>query len=109
MVYDFLPAEPTAPATAATLLSGRSVKGVVRQRAMRRVPPRRCTWIGTAAVGNVSPAPLKLTLGLGTKTQAMLGHRYIISLNLLKPLRICRERRAVFHVMHFVVTARREI
>lgn len=58
MVYDFLPEEPTAPATAASLLSGRSVKGKVRQRAMRRIPPRRCTWIGTAAVQDVRFADL---------------------------------------------------
>lgn len=53
VVYDFLPESPTSPATAAALLSGGSVTGVVRSRAMKRVPPRRCTCIGLAAVPNV--------------------------------------------------------
>ena len=55
MLFDFLPETPTSPLTAATLLGGGSVPGVLRQRPLRRVPRRRCRCLGPAAVDDVSP------------------------------------------------------
>ena len=49
--YDFLPEEPASPATAATLLSGGSVKGKLRTRTLRGIPKRKCEFIGQAVVG----------------------------------------------------------
>ena len=57
MVFDFLPKTPTSPLTAATLLGGGSVPGILRQRPLRRVPRRRCRCLGPAAVDDVSPQP----------------------------------------------------
>ncbi|KAK9907255.1 hypothetical protein WJX75_000107 [Coccomyxa subellipsoidea] len=47
-VFDFLPAEATAPMTAVTLLTGGRVKGLLRERQLRRLPHRRCLLIGEA-------------------------------------------------------------
>lgn len=49
--YDFLPEEPASPATAATLLSGGSVKGKLRTRTLRGIPKRKCEFVGQAVVG----------------------------------------------------------
>ena len=46
--YDFLPEEPASPATAATLLSGGSVKGKLRTRTLRGIPKRKCEFVGQA-------------------------------------------------------------
>ena len=46
-LYDFLPEQPTALSTAAALLSGLRVPGVVRERTARL--PRRCIHVGHAA------------------------------------------------------------
>ena len=45
-LYDFLPAEPLAPATAITLLFGGSVKGVTRIRQLSRLPRGRSVQLG---------------------------------------------------------------
>lgn len=45
--YDFLPADPLAPATAAVMLSGGEVAGNLRVRPLRGVPSRRCWKVGT--------------------------------------------------------------
>ena len=49
--YDFLPEEPASPATAATLLSGGSVKGKLRTRTLSGIPKRKCEFVGQAVVG----------------------------------------------------------
>ena len=47
--YDFLPAEPTSPATVVSLLSGGAVPGLLRRRRLRQVPAgRRCMLLGEA-------------------------------------------------------------
>jgi hypothetical protein len=51
VAYDFLPIEPTSPATAATLLSGGAVRGDRRVRALSRVPSRRCWRVGDTTPG----------------------------------------------------------
>jgi len=50
-VYDFLPAEPKSPATAAMLLSGGSVRGEIRSRRMVGIPGRRCALVGSTRAG----------------------------------------------------------
>lgn len=50
-VYDFLPAAPKSPATAATLLRGGSVRGEVRSRRMAGIPGRRCALVGSTRAG----------------------------------------------------------
>ncbi len=52
-VFDFLPAEATAPITVATLITGGRVKGLLRERQLRRLPHRRCLLIGEAVVAEV--------------------------------------------------------
>lgn len=47
-VFDFLPVTPTAPATAARLLSGTSVQGNLRERKLSKLPNRRCWLVGEA-------------------------------------------------------------
>lgn len=48
--YDFLPSDPTNPATAAALFGGGSVPGECRVRPLRGVPSRRCWCVGYAAI-----------------------------------------------------------
>ena len=48
--YDFLPSDPTNPATAASLLRGGSVPGECRVRPLRGIPSRRCWRVGYAAI-----------------------------------------------------------
>ncbi|BDA48151.1 hypothetical protein COCOBI_11-4100 [Coccomyxa sp. Obi] len=55
-VFDFLPAEATAPITLATLLTGGRVKGLLRERQLRRLPHRRCLLIGEADMAEASQA-----------------------------------------------------
>ncbi|CAL8462855.1 g2389 [Coccomyxa elongata] len=55
-VFDFLPAEATAPITVATLITGGRVKGLSRERQLRRLPHRRCLLIGEAVVPEASQA-----------------------------------------------------
>ena len=50
-VYDFLPKAPKSPITAAKLLSGNSVEGVVRSRRLAGVPGRRCCRVGGTRAG----------------------------------------------------------
>ena len=50
-VYDFLPKTPKSPFTAAKLLSGNSVEGVVRSRRLAGVPGRRCCRVGGTRAG----------------------------------------------------------
>tara|TARA_B110000008_G_scaffold265947_1_gene291614 strand:- start:542 stop:1375 length:834 start_codon:yes stop_codon:yes gene_type:complete len=50
-VYDFLPKTPKSPFTAAKLLSGNSVEGVVRSRRLVGVPGRRCCRVGGTRAG----------------------------------------------------------
>ena len=52
-VFDFLPADATALRTTATLMAGGSVKGILRERQLRRLPRRRCSLIGEATVPEV--------------------------------------------------------
>ena len=47
-VLDFLPDSPTAPATAARLLSGAAVQGQLRERRLRKLPNKRCWLVGAA-------------------------------------------------------------
>lgn len=55
--WDFLPEQPTSPLTAAALLSGGDVKGVLRERKLHYLPRARCRYIGTARVPQVSYIP----------------------------------------------------
>ena len=50
-LYDFLPAEPKSPKTAATLLSGGSVRGVVRTRRIAGLPGRKCAFVAKTRGG----------------------------------------------------------
>ncbi len=52
-VFDFLPADAMALRTTATLMAGGSVKGILRERQLRRLPRRRCSLIGEATVPEV--------------------------------------------------------
>ena len=45
-LFDFLPESPTQPGTAFTLLSGKSVKGVARERALLRLPRHNSAKLG---------------------------------------------------------------
>ena len=49
-LWDFLPAQPTSPLTAAALLAGSSVPGVTRRRPLARLPPRRAAFLGVATL-----------------------------------------------------------
>jgi hypothetical protein len=46
--WDFLPEQPTSPLTAAALLSGGDVKGVLRERKLHYLPNARRRYIGAA-------------------------------------------------------------
>ncbi|EFN58965.1 hypothetical protein CHLNCDRAFT_137563 [Chlorella variabilis] len=50
--YDFLPADPTSPITAALLLSGGSVPGIARSRQLRGVPRQRCQLVGCTTLSD---------------------------------------------------------
>ena len=43
-MFDYLPEVPKSPLVAATLLAGRSVKGIIRERTLSRLPKKRC-WL----------------------------------------------------------------
>ena len=45
-LFDFLPECPTEPGTAFTLISGKSVKGVIRERALLRLPRHNSAKLG---------------------------------------------------------------
>ncbi len=53
-VFDFLPERPTSPETALRLLAGGSVKGVTRERQLRRLPRRRCFLIAESTSSQVT-------------------------------------------------------
>jgi hypothetical protein len=48
--YDFLPADPLAPATAARLAAGLAVRAVARCRSLRAVPRRGCRAAGESVL-----------------------------------------------------------
>lgn len=50
-LYDFLPADPKSPKTAATLLSGGSVRGVVRSRRFPGLPGRKTKFVAKTRSG----------------------------------------------------------
>eukprot|EP00887_Chlorella_sp_A99_P005274 scaffold1.g5274.t1 len=58
LLFDFLPADPTSPFTAALLLTGRTVPGVTRVRELRRLPRWRCVLVGAAR----HPDPVRAAL-----------------------------------------------
>ncbi len=47
-VFDFLPNQPKSPLTAAKLLTGGSVKGLLRERQLPKKMTRRCWLIGVS-------------------------------------------------------------
>ncbi len=47
-VFDFLPNQPKSPLTAAKLLTGGSVKGLLRERQLTKKMTRRCWLIGVS-------------------------------------------------------------
>jgi hypothetical protein len=50
--YDFLPADPLAPATATRLAAGLAVRAVARCRPLRAVPRRRCRAAGESVLAD---------------------------------------------------------
>lgn len=55
IVFDFLPDQPKSPLTAAKLLTGGSVKGLLRERQLPNKMTRRCWLIGTSRHTQVCP------------------------------------------------------
>lgn len=58
-MFDFLPEMPTSPFVAAALLSGRQVKGTIRERRLSRLPGKRCWLVGPSATPQVIFSSLK--------------------------------------------------
>ena len=54
-VFDFLPNQPKSPLTAAKLLTGGSVKGLLRERQLTKQMTRRCWLIGVSRHTQVCP------------------------------------------------------
>lgn len=50
-VYDYLPAKPKSPVTAASLLAGGSVRGEIRSRRLVGIPGRKCAYVGSTRNG----------------------------------------------------------
>ena len=50
-VYDYLPAKPKSPVTAASLLAGGSVQGEIRSRRLVGIPGRKCAYVGSTRNG----------------------------------------------------------
>ena len=50
-VYDYLPAKPKSPVTAASLLAGGSVRGEIRSRRLVGIPGRKCAYVGPTRNG----------------------------------------------------------
>ncbi|EIE27203.1 hypothetical protein COCSUDRAFT_38937 [Coccomyxa subellipsoidea C-169] len=84
-VFDFLPADAMALRTTATLMAGGSVKGILRERQLRRLPRRRCSLIGEATVpeamqmarcfNEIWPCELKLLVNdCHSHTAALVHH-----------------------------------
>ena len=48
-VFDFLPQSPASPITAARLLAGGSVLGVLRERQLSKLPSTRCWHVASAS------------------------------------------------------------
>ncbi len=86
--YDFLPADPLAPATAAAMLSGGEVAGNLRVRPLRGVPSRRC-W----KVGNYVPSVARMTRVPGaaesTSSSRLDAHAAARAFHRRYPSRLC--------------------
>lgn len=59
--FDFLPINPTAISTTASLLSGGTVHGVARTQHLRRLPRRRCWLVGTSPLGDSKATSVALS------------------------------------------------
>jgi hypothetical protein len=60
-VFDFLPSQPKSPLTAAKLLTGGSVKGLLRERQLHKRMTRRCWLIGISRHTQVCPSTVHLS------------------------------------------------
>ncbi len=61
-VFDFLPHQPKSPLTAAKLVTGGSVKGVLRERQLPKKLTRRCWLIGVSRHTQVCPLAVQLSV-----------------------------------------------
>lgn len=66
LVFDFQPRDPEDVLAALAVLSRREIPGVVRRRTLRRVPDRRCWFVGHCcdAVGAATRFSERWTTGL---------------------------------------------